>query len=72
MLVLSRKVGESLVIGNDIYVTVTRIKNGRIQIGVDAPKDLHIRRGELVELDATVTQKVKRSSPRRIERKDFT
>ena len=51
MLVLSRRVGEQLVINGDIVVTVTRVNNGRVRIGIDAPQDVDIKRGELKESD---------------------
>lgn len=47
MLVLSRKVGEKLVINNDVVVTVNAIKGGRITLGIEAPRDVKILRGEL-------------------------
>lgn len=46
MLILSRKLGESVKIG-DATVTVTRIDNERVKLGVEAPKDCPIIRGEL-------------------------
>lgn len=48
MLVLSRKVGESIEIGSDITLIVTRISGGRIQIGIDAPREVAVRRAELL------------------------
>ena len=48
MLVLSRKVGQRLVIGDNITVTVTRISGNRVTIGIEAPDDVRILRGELV------------------------
>ncbi len=47
MLVLSRKEGEKLVIGDGIVLTINRISGNRVTIGVDAPKDVRIIRGEL-------------------------
>lgn len=47
MLVLSRKVGESIVIGNNIEVRVTAIAGNRVRIGIQAPDDVSILRGEL-------------------------
>jgi carbon storage regulator len=47
MLVLSRKKSESLIIGDDIVITVTDIDGNRVRIGVDAPKDVTIHRREL-------------------------
>ena len=48
MLVLSRKLGEKIVIGEGIVVTVTEIAPGRIRLGIDAPPDVHIARAELL------------------------
>ncbi|MBP85497.1 MAG: carbon storage regulator [Planctomycetaceae bacterium] len=50
MLVLSRKVGESFVIGDDITVTVVRIAGGGVRIGVEAPTDCSVIRSELQDL----------------------
>ena len=48
MLVLSRKVGERIQIGDDIVVTITAIKGNRVQLGIDASHDVSILRGELL------------------------
>ncbi|MGE0610228.1 MAG: carbon storage regulator [Pirellulales bacterium] len=48
MLVLSRKVGESLCIGDNVTVTVVRIGPGIVRIGIDAPSEAVIARDELV------------------------
>lgn len=47
MLVLTRKANESIQIGDDITITVVRIQGGSVRIGVKAPKDTNIVRGEL-------------------------
>ena len=47
MLVLSRKTGEKLLIGSDVEITITRVAKGRVQLGIAAPQDICIRRGEL-------------------------
>jgi carbon storage regulator len=47
MLVLSRKEGEQLMIGDDIVVTINRISGNRVAIGIDAPRNVRIVRGEL-------------------------
>ncbi len=49
MLVLTRKVGEGIVIDNDIYVVILEDKEGRIRIGVEAPKDKKIYRREVYD-----------------------
>ncbi len=47
MLVLTRKPGEKLVIGNNIVVTVVQISGNKIRLSIDAPDDVRILRGEL-------------------------
>ena len=47
MLVLSRKVGERIWIGDDIAVTVVRITGGGVRIGIEAPQELAVVREEL-------------------------
>jgi carbon storage regulator CsrA len=49
MLVLSRKPGESVVIGGGIAVTVIKMTGNVVQLGFDAPKEIPIRRSELKE-----------------------
>ena len=47
MLVLSRKAGEKLMIGDGIVLTINRISGNRVAIGIEAPRDVRIVRGEL-------------------------
>ena len=47
MLVLSRKVGEKILIGDSISVTVVRVAQGTVRIGVEAPQELPIVREEI-------------------------
>ncbi len=49
MLVLSRKLDESIVIGDNIIVKVIGIENDMVKLGIDAPKDVAIIRNELIE-----------------------
>lgn len=54
MLVLSRRVGESVVIGDDVVVTVLEVRGDVIRVGVDAPRHVQVRRQELLaELEET-------------------
>lgn len=48
MLVLTRTAGESITIGNDIKLTVTRVKGRAVRIAIEAPVGLKILRGELI------------------------
>ena len=47
MLVLTRKLGEQIVIGDDIVVTVVAVGPGKIRLGIEAPPAVHIVRHEL-------------------------
>ena len=49
MLVLSRKVNQDVLIGGDIIIRVVKIKGSTIQLGIDAPREQSIVRGELVQ-----------------------
>ena len=49
MLVLSRKVGESLVLDGEIKLTVLRVGTSRIRFGIEAPEHVSVLRGELAE-----------------------
>ncbi len=49
MLVLSRKLDESIVIGDNITVRIISIEKGMVKIGIDAPSDVAIMRNELLE-----------------------
>ena len=49
MLILTRRVGESLMIGDDVNVTVLGIRGNQVRIGVDAPKDVAIHREEIYD-----------------------
>jgi len=48
MLVLSRRIGECLVIDDKIIVTVIEIRGGQIRLGIEAPKEIMVRREEVV------------------------
>jgi carbon storage regulator len=49
MLILTRKVNESLKVGDDVTVTVLGIKGGQIRIGISAPLDVAVHRQEVFE-----------------------
>lgn len=48
MLVLSRRVGESIVVGDDVVITVLEQRGDVVRIGVDAPRSVQVRRHELL------------------------
>ncbi len=47
MLILTRRVGESLMVGDDITVTVLGVKGNQVRIGVNAPRDVAVHREEI-------------------------
>ena len=49
MLILSRRVGESVVIGDDVSITVLRVKGNQVRLGVNAPKSVAVQREEVSE-----------------------
>ncbi len=49
MLVLARKLDESIVIGENIVVKVVAVENGSVKLGIEAPKDVAIIRSELID-----------------------
>jgi len=49
MLILTRRVGETVVIGNDVTVTVLGVKGNQVRLGVNAPREVAVHREEIYE-----------------------
>lgn len=49
MLILTRRVGESVMIGDDVTITVLGVKGNQVRLGVNAPKDVAVHREEIYE-----------------------
>ncbi|TPE46521.1 carbon storage regulator CsrA [Maribrevibacterium harenarium] len=47
MLILTRRVGETLMVGDDVSVTVLGVKGNQVRIGINAPKDVSVHREEI-------------------------
>lgn len=52
MLVLTRKAHQRIQIGNDITITILRVKGQSVRVGIEAPPEVSIRRAELQQFDA--------------------
>lgn len=65
MLILTRRVGESLVIGENITVTVLGTKGNQVRIGIDAPKDVTVNREEIQQRILDGQKKARRPPARR-------
>ena len=49
MLILTRKVGESVLIGDDISITVLSVRGNQVKLGVEAPKEVSVHREEIYQ-----------------------
>ena len=55
MLILTRRVGESIIIGDDIVITVLGVKGNQVRIGINAPKNVPVNREEIKrKIDAQI------------------
>lgn len=65
MLILTRRPGESLLIGDEVSVTVLGVRGGQTRLGVDAPRDIEIHREEVAQQhqNSRVTDNEDKSSP---------
>jgi len=66
MLILTRRVGETIVIGDDVIVTVLGIKGNQVRIGINAPKDVSVHREEIyqrIQQEKNTTPKLEEPAP---------
>jgi carbon storage regulator len=57
MLVLSRKAGQTIVIGDGIEIQIAAVQGNRVRIAINAPRELRVLRGEIAESDAMAMRK---------------
>jgi carbon storage regulator len=62
MLVLSRRVGERLIIGDDIVITVIDVRSDGVRIGIDAPRSVRVNRAEVLEAVKRANEDAARSA----------
>ena len=58
MLVLTRQIGQTIVIGGDIQVTVVGVNGNQVRIGIAAPKDVVVLRTELLNREVPQSKKI--------------
>ncbi len=49
MLILTRRVGETLMVGDDVSITVLGVKGNQVRVGINAPKDIPVHREEIYQ-----------------------
>lgn len=67
MLILTRRVGETIVIGDDVIITVLGIKGNQVRIGINAPKDVSVHREEIyqrIQQEKNTTTPVTAAAPK--------
>ena len=70
MLVLKRKAGESIIVADNIEIKIIEVEEGRIKIGIDAPKEVSILRKEV--LDETKSENKSATQSRNIDKSALT
>ena len=63
MLVLARKVGESIKVADDIEITVLAVENGRVRLGIRAPRNVNVRRSTPEEVGAANREAAVQADP---------
>ena len=68
MLVLSRQQDESIMVGDDIKITIVRISGDKVRVGIDAPKDMAVHRQEVYAAIQRENRRAETIRPQEIEK----
>ena len=71
MLILTRRVGETVMIGNDVTVTILGVKGNQVRVGINAPKNVAVHREEIYERIKREQQGDSQGEPQDSEPADF-
>jgi carbon storage regulator len=71
MLILTRRVGETVMIGNEVTVTVLGVKGNQVRIGINAPKNVAVHREEIYERIKREQQTEAETDPASTQSSDF-
>jgi carbon storage regulator len=72
MLVLSRRHGEEILVGDNVVIKVLAVAHGRVQVGIEAPREVPIRRSELTPQEVGVDIRPERSRRWSSDRRQLT
>lgn len=60
MLVLSRRDGEQIVVGDDVIIKVLAVARGRVRVGIEAPRNIQVRRSEIPSRENNLSESLSR------------
>ena len=66
MLILSRRLGESIKIGDEVTVTILQVKGGQVRIGIDAPREIAVHREEIYQRIANASPQASSITPAKV------